>query len=259
MTRRLAGFLIDCNEGSLAQARDFWSGALGLPIVDPDEDGAGRYAVLGTAAGGWHVEVQLVEHPSRLHLDVETDDIEAEAVRLEGLGATRVANPKGRLWVMQAPTGHRFCVVRQRTRERLPATPPRRADPRGHGSALVALVIDCRVETLGEAVAFWSQALGREVENMDEDDDGRYAVLRSAADEPHLLLQRVDHEPRVHLDIQTDDFDAEVARLEALGATRVAFVKRWWVMQAPTGHRFCVVRLQPQKPGFALNEWPKAP
>jgi hypothetical protein len=54
----------------------------------------------------------------------------------------------------------------------------------------------------------------------------------------------VDHESRVHLDIEADDLDAEVKRLEALGAKRVAFVKRWWVMEAPTGHRFCVVRPQ---------------
>jgi predicted enzyme related to lactoylglutathione lyase len=254
MTRRLAGFLIDCHDGTLEQARTFWSGALGLPIVDPDEGGDGRYAVLGTAAGGWHVEVQRVEHPSRLHLDIETDDVEAEAVRLEALGATRVANPRGRLWVMQAPTGHRFCVVRWRERE-MAATPVRTAGT-GHRSALIALVIDCRVDDLGPALAFWSQALAREIEKVDDDGDGRYGVLRTAADEPFLLLQRVDHDPRVHLDIQTDDFDAEVARLEALGATRVAFVKRWWVMQAPTGHRFCVVRPQPQKPGFAMNQWP---
>src|SRR6185503_11116126 len=97
------------------------------------------------------------------------------------------------------------------------------------------------------------QALARGIEKVDDDGDGRYGVLETAADEPFLLLQRVDHEPRVHLDIQTDDLDAEVARLEALGATRVAFVKRWWVMQAPTGHRFCVVRPQRAQFGPHLN------
>ena len=42
-----------------------------------------------------------------------------------------------------------------------------------------------------------------------------------------------------------------VARLEALGAKRVRAVKTWWVMEAPTGHRFCVVR--PQSPDFPAN------
>jgi hypothetical protein len=55
-------------------------------------------------------------------------------------------------------------------------------------------------------------------------------------------VQKVSHPSRVHLDIETDDIEAEVRRLEALGATRVVQTGSWWVMQAPTGQRFCVVR-----------------
>ncbi len=70
-----------------------------------------------------------------------------------------------------------------------------------------------------------------------------------------MLVQAVDHPSRVHLDIETDDIEAEVERLEALGARRIAHVKGWWVMEAPTGHRFCVVR--PQRPDFEerANDW----
>ena len=50
---------------------------------------------------------------------------------------------------------------------------------------------------------------------------------------------------RVHLDIKSDDVESEVTRLERLGAKRVRRVKSWWVMEAPSGHRFCVVPLQP--------------
>ena len=113
-----------------------------------------------------------------------------------------------------------------------------------HHSRLCAFVLDCKVDDLKNATEFWSRALGHPVANPDEDGDGKYAQLKTDTDEPILILQRVDHEPRIHLDIETDDIDAEVARLEALGAKRVAFVKRWWVMEAPTGHRFCVVRKQ---------------
>jgi len=253
MAQRLAGFMIDCRDGDLAAARTFWSGALGLSVTDPDEGGEGRYAVLSTGPGGLHLEVQMVEHAARLHLDIEAKDIEAEAERLEALGATRVSNPHGRWWVMQAPTGHRFCVVRWRERE--PRAPAMRATPLSHRSALVAFVLDCQVTNLDAALAFWSAALNRPIGDSDQDGDGKYAELKTAADEPFLLLQRVDHDPRIHLDIETDNLDAEVARLEALGAQRVAFVKRWWVMQAPTGHRFCVVRQQPAKPELELNEW----
>ena len=51
---------------------------------------------------------------------------------------------------------------------------------------------------------------------------------------------------------ETDDIEAEVARLEKLGAKRIAKVHTWVVMQAPTGQRFCVVR--PQRPGIEQKE-----
>jgi len=124
-----------------------------------------------------------------------------------------------------------------------------------HHSRISAYVLDCKTDDLKDAAEFWSKALGRPIETFDQDGDGKYAELKTDADEPFLLLQRVDHEARIHLDIETDDLDAEVARLEALGATRIAFVKRWWVMQAPTGHRFCVVRKQRAEFGPHLNHW----
>jgi len=124
-----------------------------------------------------------------------------------------------------------------------------------HHSRISAYVLDCKTDDLKDAAEFWSKALGRPIETFDQDGDGKYAELKTDADEPFLLLQRVDHEARIHLDIETDDLDAEVARLEALGATRIAFVRRWWVMQAPTGHRFCVVRKQRAEFGPHLNQW----
>ena len=108
---RLAGFLIDCQGGVLAESAAFWSQALGLEITDPDEGGLGRYAPLHDGPGGLHIEVQKVDHPSRVHLDIETDDIQAEVTRLEALGAIRITFVRERWWVMQAPTGQRFCVV----------------------------------------------------------------------------------------------------------------------------------------------------
>ena len=108
---RLAGFIIDCRTDDLRGAARFWSGALGmaeriLPAAEGD-----RYVGLDDAARGLHIEVQAVDHDSRVHLDIETDDIEAEVRRLEALGARRVVQVHG-WWVMQAPTGQRFCVVR---------------------------------------------------------------------------------------------------------------------------------------------------
>jgi len=109
---RLAGFIIDCQTDDLEDAAQFWSGALGLAIRDPNEGGENRYARLADGPGQLHIEVQRVEHTSRVHLDIETDDIEAEVSRLEALGAKRIAFVRERWWVMEAPTGQRFCVVR---------------------------------------------------------------------------------------------------------------------------------------------------
>lgn len=114
---RLAGFIIDSEQGSLQEAADFWSQALGLGVKDHDEGGLGLYALLDTGPQGLHIEVQKVPHPSRVHLDIETDDIDAEVARLEKLGAKRVEWVRNSWWVMQAPTGHRFCVVRMKNPE----------------------------------------------------------------------------------------------------------------------------------------------
>jgi len=124
-----------------------------------------------------------------------------------------------------------------------------------HHSRLSNLVLDCRVGDLRDGAEFWSKALGKPVASYDQDGDGKYAELETAIDEPVMLLQKVEHESRVHLDIETDDVDAEADRLEKLGARKVAFVHRWWVMEAPTGHRFCVVRQQRKPFGPHTNRW----
>lgn len=105
---RLAGFIIDSNTDDLEAAAEFWSAALGYAAGEPED---GKYVKLETPDGEPYVEVQKVEHASRVHLDIESDDVEAEVERLEKLGARRVAAVRS--WVvMEAPDGQRFCVIR---------------------------------------------------------------------------------------------------------------------------------------------------
>ncbi len=124
-----------------------------------------------------------------------------------------------------------------------------------HRSKLCGFIIDCRTDDLGAAGAFWSRALGMELRPLPAEEGEKYVRLVDRNSELHIEVQKVDHPSRVHLDIETDDIEAEVLRLEALGAKRVAQVHTWWVMEAPTGHRFCVVRRS--SPGFdaQANEW----
>lgn len=125
-----------------------------------------------------------------------------------------------------------------------------------HRSRLGAIVIDCQGPDIERDAAFWAAALGGALHTPENPADAvRYRGLKMPVDQPHVLVQRVDHPSRVHIDIETDDVDAEVRRLEALGATRVAQVKHWWVMQAPTGQRFCVVPAQRPDLAARANEW----
>jgi hypothetical protein len=104
---RLAGFIMDCKTDDLDGAAAFWSAALGLDTLGPEDN----YVRLDGSSRDMVIEVQRVEHPSRLHLDIETDDIEAEVARLVKLGAREVERIK--TWVvLEAPSGQRFCVVR---------------------------------------------------------------------------------------------------------------------------------------------------
>lgn len=121
-----------------------------------------------------------------------------------------------------------------------------------HKSRLAALVIDSLVDDIAPAAEFWGKALGREPVKSDEDWVSRYVHLDVQKEEVRVLIQKVDHPSRVHLDIETDNIEAEVRRLEALGAKIVKVMERWTVMEAPTGHRFCVVN--PQRPDFQESE-----
>lgn len=124
-----------------------------------------------------------------------------------------------------------------------------------HHSRLCALLIDCNTEDVDQATRFWADALGRPVDTNHPGSEGDYRMLVSPPEEPIVQVQRVSHGSRVHLDIETDDIPAEVARLEALGAKVAERLERWVVMQAPTGQRFCVVRVQRADfPGNA-NRW----
>jgi predicted enzyme related to lactoylglutathione lyase len=107
---KLAGFIIDCQTDDLERAAEFWGDALGMPFAKLPAAEAALYKRLDDTQHGLNIEVQKVSHASRVHLDIETDNIEAEVQRLEKIGAKRI-QAIHTWWVMEAPTGQRFCVV----------------------------------------------------------------------------------------------------------------------------------------------------
>jgi hypothetical protein len=122
-----------------------------------------------------------------------------------------------------------------------------------HRSRLAGFIIDCQGTDPEGPAAFWSAALGLPRAGAD---GTRYQALDAGARDLHVEVQAVEHPSRVHLDIEADDLDAEVRRLEALGARRVGFVERWWVMEAPSGQRFCVVQARSWDGKAGINAWP---
>jgi len=110
-----------------------------------------------------------------------------------------------------------------------------------HKSGLAGFIIDCKSDDLDAAARFWSEALNLPPLPEAYAEETGYRKLSNGPGDLHVEAQKVDHPSRVHLDIAAGDVAAEVERLEGLGATVVKTVRDWLVMEAPTGHRFCVV------------------
>jgi hypothetical protein len=113
---RLAILLLDLPPEHHAAGRDFWSAATGHPVESSAD--ALQWASLGSFADGFHLELQRTGEgtPPRWHVDIETDDVEAEVFRLESLGGRRLAD-MGAFWQMTDPAGLVFCVVGVQTGE----------------------------------------------------------------------------------------------------------------------------------------------
>ncbi len=127
----------------------------------------------------------------------------------------------------------------------------------GHRSRLSTIVIDVLAEDYDASVAFWALALGAKRPRQPAASQ-RYTTLQGATDSLIVLVQRVEKDPGVHLDIETDSVAAEVARLEAAGARRKYKVKTWWVLEDPGGNAFCVIRPQSRDRLRQRPPWPRA-
>jgi hypothetical protein len=117
-------------------------------------------------------------------------------------------------------------------------------------------LIDVPKERAGEAVGFWTAALGVAAES--EPGEPQYTELKGALPGYVLAVQAVDDEPRYHLDIETDDVAAEVARLAGLGAVEVASWQGCHTMRVPGGQLLCVIPVHSPPEHFAehAQTWP---
>ena len=119
-----------------------------------------------------------------------------------------------------------------------------------HRSKMCAVLFDVDAESFNDVTTFWAAALQRDIKR---DSSGRYAGLPGDLD---VIIQNANPgREGMHIDIETDNVAAEVARLEALGARKREAVENWWVMVAPGGQPFCVVPVQSKDWPAGAVEW----
>ncbi|WP_405862166.1 glyoxalase/bleomycin resistance/dioxygenase family protein [Streptomyces sp. NBC_01515] len=109
-----------------------------------------------------------------------------------------------------------------------------------HRSRVYALLIDTPGPEAAAAAAFWSAALGTPAEPVPGEE--QFTTLHEAIPGLVTAIQSVDDlNPRFHIDIETDDVEAETTRLLTLGATETARWLECRVLRAPGGHLLCVL------------------
>ena len=239
---RWVSALLDTAEDTAEESETFWSRVTGYRL-SPRRGHRGEFATLLPPRGDAHLLVQrLVQSaPGGLHLDLHTDDVDGLAAHAESLGAGARYLQRGYV-VCGSPGGMTFCVVGHPGSDTAPA-----ATWPGGRSIADQVCLDIPPSRWELECAFWADLTGWELTDEDPDDEFR-RLSRPAGMPVQFLLQRLDDEQSVvtgHLDLASDDADAEVRRHVVLGA-REGYRGRGWVAMAdPTGRTYCVTRRSP--------------
>jgi predicted enzyme related to lactoylglutathione lyase len=236
--------VIDVPAAQRESAAEFWGAALGWPLGEPWA-GHPELRSFEPPSGRAYVHLQEVDGPPGVHVDLESGDGDATIARARELGADLVAE-HDRWRTFRSPGGFPFCVVAAGDQD--PPTPV--TWPDGHRTRLVQVCIDSPRDVHDAEVVFWRELLGgrwapshaREFAGKWHDDAGSPV---------QLLFQRLDEETgpvRAHLDLGTDDLDAEVRRLLALGAGDIGPGRGGWhALRDPSGMAFCTTENSPEQ------------
>jgi predicted enzyme related to lactoylglutathione lyase len=234
---------IDTAEDRADDAEVFWSRVSGQR-VSQRRGARDEFASLLPAEGDPYLKVQRVGQspPGGLHLDLHSDDVRGLAARAEDLGASASYLDAGYV-VCGSPGGMTFCVVgHPASRPAAPSTWP------GGRSMVDQVCLDIPPSRFDEECSFWEALTGWELSGFA--DDSEFRRLAWPDDIPvRFLLQRLDDEQSVvtaHLDLSSDDADAEAERHAALGASVVRRTEGWITLTDPTGRSYCVTRRTPR-------------
>ena len=234
---------IDVPASSAADARAFWSQALCWP-TGASWSGHPEFTSLVPAEGDSYAHVQEVDDEPRIHLDLVVDDIDQARDEAAELGAGTGMRAEG--WqVMRSPGGLPFCLCRAPGSG---ARPPGTRHDDGHRSRLAQVCIDIPAQEYDREIAFWRALSGWTFSRSGRPE---LADLMGPPEAPlRLLVQRLGEDDggtttRAHIDLGSDDIDAEAARLAGLGARHLERFEGWAGMEDPVGLVFCVTGKPP--------------
>ena len=118
-----------------------------------------------------------------------------------------------------------------------------------HRSRVSTLLIDVPTELAATSATFWSAALGGPARPVP--DEEQFTSLPEAVPGLVTAVQAVDDAPRYHLDFETDDVDAETARLVGLGAVERSRWQGCRTLEVPGGQLVCVIPVHSDPAEFA--------
>lgn len=226
---------LDFDADGFDRGVEFWQGVTGFSLSEPRGADA-EFATLVPPDGDDYLRVQRIGGGPRIHLDLHVEDPDAAVPP----GATVLARHDGYV-VLRSPGGLVFCLVSHPAAQR--SRPAAWPDGR---SQVDQVCLDIPPSSYDEEVAFWQSLTGWERTDVDSPEFER---LQPPDEQPlRWLLQRLDDDGgtvSAHLDLSSDDRDAEVARHVALGATEGPRHEWWTVLTDPAGLTYCVTRRKP--------------
>lgn len=232
---------LDLAPGGYDRGLAFWRDVTGY-AVSPPRGERDHFVTLVPPDGDDYLRIQhLADGPGRIHLDLHVADptVAAEAA-IELGGHVLVRHEQGYV-VVRSPGGLVFCFVSHPGAVR----PKPAAWPSGR-SRVDQVCLDIPPSSYDREVGFWQTLTGWE---LDPDVSREFARLEPPDGQAlRWLIQRLDDEqPAVtaHLDLSSDDRDAEVERHVALGATAGERHDWWTVLTDPVGTIYCVTRRTP--------------
>ncbi|MEE8599547.1 haloalkane dehalogenase [Euzebya tangerina] len=234
--------MIDVPASARQRTDAFWA-AVTATTPGPARGEQGQFVTLEPRSGMAVLKRQVLDEQPRIHLDLHSDDPFALRDRAVDVGAEHVADHED-FAIVRSPAGVLLCTVPHRITGHRPAP----IDwPGGSRSRLDQVCVDVDPAVFEDEVAFWVGLTGWSTGKFSRSE---FLSLERPVQQPfRILLQRRDlptpDRPPAHLDIASDNTDAEVDRHLDLGARVVGRFDWWTVLEDPAGLHYCVTRRDP--------------